>query len=235
MGKYYFLYLLRNEVDRMNTSDYIVPLFATCEKESPLNHSIKINELCFVGNGFFLENYFITAAHVIREGIDHYFEWKNRRVELKDLELVEIRELEYDESGNPYGHHGYDKGDVAIFKFEGVHSPFRLSNTTPQPGMSFHCDFYHKKQYPKEEGHTNSFFWRTEGHLVIEDDDPAENFFGMYMNPVHPEGGGSSGSPLYEENIVYGILHGGGPIEHPEVCVFNSASFIRRLLHYQDR
>ena len=235
MGKYYFLYLLRNEVDRMNTSDYIVPLFATCEKESPLNHSIKINELCFVGNGFFLENYFITAAHVIREGIDHYFEWKNRRVELKDLELVEIRELEYDESGNPYGHHGYEKGDVAIFKFEGVHSPFRLSNTTPQPGMSFHCDFYHKKQYPKEEGHTNSFFWRTEGHLVIEDDDPAENFFGMYMNPVHPEGGGSSGSPLYEENIVYGILHGGGPIEHPEVCVFNSASFIRRLLHYQDR
>ena len=235
MGKYYFLYLLRNEVDRMNTSDYIVPLFATCEKESPLNHCIKINELCFVGNGFFVENYFITAAHVIREGIDHYFEWKNRRVELKDLELVEIRELEYDESGNPYGHHGYDKGDVAIFKFEGVHSPFRLSNTTPQPGMSFHCDFYHKKQYPKEEGHTNIFFWRTEGHLVIEDDDPAENFFGMYMNPVHPEGGGSSGSPLYEENIVYGILHGGGPIEHPEVCVFNSASFIRRLLHYQDR
>ena len=232
MGKYYFLYLLRNDVDRMNTSDYIVPLFATCEKESPLNHSIKINELCFVGNGFFVENYFITAAHVIREGIDHYFEWKNRRVELKDLELVEIRELEYDESGNPYGHHGYDKGDVAIFKFEGVHSPFRLSNTTPQPGMSFHCDFYHKKQYPKEEGHTNIFFWRTEGHLVIEDDDPAENFFGMYMNPVHPEGGGSSGSPLYEENIVYGILHGGGPIEHPEVCVFNSASFIRRLLHY---
>ena len=219
----------------MNTSDYIVPLFATCEKESPLNHCIKINELCFVGNGFFLENYFITAAHVIREGIDHYFEWKNRRVELKDLELVEIRELEYDESGNPYGHHGYEKGDVAIFKFEGVHSPFRLSNTTPQPGMSFHCDFYHKKQYPKEEGHTNIFFWRTEGHLVIEDDDPAENFFGMYMNPVHPEGGGSSGSPLYEENIVYGILHGGGPIEHPEVCVFNSASFIRRLLHYQDR
>ncbi len=57
----------------------------------------------------------------------------------------------------------------------------------------------------------------------------------MNMNPVHLEGGGSSGSPLFEENIVYGILHGGGPIEHPEVCVFNSASFIRRLLHYQDR
>ena len=235
MGKYYFLYLLRNEVDRMNTSDYIVPLFATCEKESPLNHCIKINELCFVGNGFFVENYFITAAHVIREGIDHYFEWKNRRVELKDLELVEIRELEYDESGKPYGHHGSDKGDVAIFRFEEVNSPLRLSDMTPQQGKMLHCDFYHMKPSHQEEGNAKTYFWRTEGQLVIEDDDPAENFFGMYMNPSHPEGGGSSGSPLFEENNVYGILHGGGPIEHPEVCVFNSASFIRRLLHYQDR
>lgn len=186
----------------MNSSDYIVPLFATCEKESPLNHSIKINVPCFIGNGFFVGNHFITAAHVFREGKDHYFEWNNRKVELKDLELVEIRELEYDNSGRPYGHHGSDKGDVAIFKFEGVHSPFRLSNTTPQPGLSFHCDFYHKKQYPKEEGHTNIFFWRTEGHLVIEDDDPAENFFGMYMNPVHPEGGAAA-EVLYMKRILY--------------------------------
>lgn len=219
----------------MNSLDYIVPLFAIYEKESPLNQNIKINELCFVGNGFFVENYFITAAHVIRVGKDHYFEWKNRKVELADLEFIEIRELEYDEFGNPHGHNGLDKGDAAIFRFEEVHSPFRLSNTAPQQGMTFHCDFFHKKPCLEEEGHTNTFFWRTEGHLVIEDDNPAENFFGMYMNPVHPEGGGSSGSPLFEENIVYGILHGGGPIGHPEVCVFNSASSIRRLLHKQDK
>ena len=80
----------------MNSLDYIVPLFATCEKESPLNHDIKISVLCFVGNGFFVENYFITAAHVIRVGKDHYFEWMNRKVKISDLELVEIRELEYD-------------------------------------------------------------------------------------------------------------------------------------------
>jgi hypothetical protein len=128
----------------MNSLDYIVPLFATCEKESPLNHDIKISELCFVGNGFFVENYFITAAHVIRVGKDHYFEWMNRKVKISDLELVEIRELEYDELGNPHGHNGLGKGDVAIFKFEEVHSPFRLSNTAPQQGMTFHCDFFHK-------------------------------------------------------------------------------------------
>ena len=72
--------------------------------------------------------------------------------------------------------------------------------------------------------------------VVTQEDvyDHFGDFFEVTKNPVHPWGGGSSGSPILDDNKVYGILHAGGANDNPDICVFFSAAYALRKILQQN-
>lgn len=216
----------------MNYQTFIKPIFVRIVE---INHSIRMS---FVGNGFFIDNYFITVAHIIEDNqgqngqSNPYIVVDGCEIELTREKAYRWKSLPCDKNGHPFGHDNIKDGDVAVFEMPGIKSELKLSETLPSYGDTFLCDFFHRlapdsKQNFKKD--TNSLYlWETQG-VVSDADGFSGNFFGAKMSPIHPVNGGSSGCPLVKNNIVYGILYAGNE-EYPEICVFYSASDVLKLL-----
>ena len=106
------------------------------------------------------------------------------------------------------------------------------ADSLPKYGQTLHSDFYNRLQVDnnKEQktvviNSQKMYIWETTG-LVWGEEGFCGNFFGATMKPKHPSGG-SSGSPIYDGNIVYGILHNGGD----DFCGFYSSVHALKLLH----
>jgi len=226
----------------MKYDKFIAPIFVHMQIE---DNRVRDS---FVGNGFYIDNYFITAAHVIVNN-QNVNAQSNPFIIIdgKEIELTKERadlwkSLRSNENGNPIEHENSDLGDVAIFRYPGVKSELVLSKNLPKYGETLQCYFLHTEkpkagiQYTtKVIGSISLYDWETSGQ-VHEKDGFLGNFYGATMQPEHPTGGGSSGSPLMKGNVVYGILHAGDPLDkdenlfHPEICVFFAASAALQLL-----
>jgi hypothetical protein len=194
----------------------IVPVFQKIERQGDKEVSLANS---FVGNGFFIKDYFITAAHVIEEARQAaYIKVGIEEIMLSRKDAVIWRSIStenIEEYANP------DSGDIAVYRVDGVNSPLMLSDDLPDMGeMLYSCYFFQNN-------------WHNAKGLVGDDKEWFNgNFFGWKTDTdtIHPTEGGSSGSPLFKNNIVYGILHAGNK-EYPSICVFTAASFAKKLLY----
>lgn len=176
-------------------------------------HSEIIDTLC--GNGFFVGDYFVTAAHVISAVKFPFIKMNGQEFFLKQTDAIVWRKM----SENPKGEEfeNTDNADVAIFHFPNADSPLQLSEKLPEPSTILSCNYHYHSKLCESQG------------VVGDKDCFLGNFFGCRMTPIHPIEGGSSGSPLIKDNIVYGILHAGDTSD-TSICVFSSAAHALHLL-----
>lgn len=229
----------------MKFTDYITPIFSLFETGELAHNSKGEKILSPVGNGLFVGNYFFTVAHVIaeNEGVNGqsnpFIIYKGNKIVLTSKNALIWKALPTKEGGKHYGYEDKNLGDVAVFKVEGVNSPLLLSETAPKEGQILNSAFYHQLHQKSENSSSvqpivysgrNIYLWETTAK-VRGIEDSRGNFFSATMNPPHPTGGGSSGSPLIEDNTVYGILHG-SPTDYPEICVFYSTSHLLSLIRH---
>ena len=196
-----------------NYQKFIVPIYQKMERQGK-EQGIITNSL--VGNGFFIEDYFITAAHVIEEAGIAYINVGDEEKKLCRENAVIWRSMS--EESREYDN--LDAGDIAVYRFVGVKSPLKLSDNSPNMGDILDSSYYY-----------NETWHQTKGLVGDNNDWFSGNFFGWKTDSdnIHPTEGGSSGSPLLKNNIVYGVLHAGNE-EDPSICVFTSALFVKKLL-----
>lgn len=195
-----------------NNQKYIVPIYQKMERQGKEPGALTIS---LVGNGFFIEDYFVTAAHVIDEAGNAYINVGNEEKKLSRENAIIWRSM----LEKAYEYDNLDAGDIAVYRFDGVKSPLKLSESMPNQGdILVSCYYY------------NETWHQTKGSVGDNDDWFRGNFFGWKTDSdnLHPTEGGSSGSPLLKNNIVYGVLHAGNE-EDPSICVFTSASFVKKL------
>lgn len=211
----------------MNALDYTYPIFRDIDEG-----------VDFIGNGFFVGDLFLTADHVLIPdekiaGSNPYIIVNSSKYMLKNKVQLLFKKITLDEHGQMQGYEGGESADIAAFVFDDlkISSPLFLSDSLPEYGQTLHSDFYHRLQVGnnKEQktvviNSQKMYIWETTG-LVWGEEGFCGNFFGATMKPKHPSGG-SSGSPIYDGNIVYGILHNGGE----DFCGFYSSTHALKLL-----
>lgn len=221
----------------MKAIDYIFPIFEDAGGKEGID---------LIGNGFFVGNLFITADHVVS---DSYFtpfiiiNGTQYNLEEKFRIQLNYNSISYDADGHPFGHEDNSKTDFVIYRFDNIkiNSPLRLSENLPSLGQQLNCDFFHRikastnpSQFRESKYPVPLFIWKTTGIVESDANYFIGNFYGSRMSPVHPFRR-SSGSPLYDGEIVYGILHAGGD----DLCVFYSAfhalGLIQRMKQLMDR
>ena len=210
----------------MDALDYTYPIFRDIDEG-----------VDFIGNGFFVGDLFLTADHVLIPddkiaGSNPYIIVNSSKYMLKNKVQILFKKITLDEHGQMQGYEDGESADIAAFNFDNlkISSPLILSDTHPKYGKNLHCDFYHRLNDNNKEQKSvfvNSqkmYLWETIG-VVWGEEGFCGNFFGATMSPKHPSGG-SSGSPICDGNIVYGILHNGGD----DFCGFYSSSHALKLL-----
>lgn len=163
-----------------------------------------------VGCGFIVGNLFFTAGHVIKN-------CKHPHIVLNGVKTLLINRVFYScEEGN-------DKvSDIAIYKLENIYSDICFSCLTPMLGMKLISESYHfsdpRIAVPVSCNATIS---------VVE-----EMYFGAETSTRL--WGGSSGSPVYFEGKVMGMLIAGNDGDNEKrplnFCVFLSATTILNIL-----
>ncbi len=217
------------DLPNMNIEKYVFPIFQ--QRDDGTIDSI--------GNGFFSGNLFFTAEHVVMPSLvaigDPFIIIGNREIILTNKVELNYKSLDDDNEDHTYGHEDKDRTDFSVFILADIdiNSPLRLATSFPARGQHLRCDFYHRikdpfnpshKKLNEESGHM--YYWETTA--IVESDEKyfVGNFFGAKMKPAHPKGG-SSGSPLYDNNnIVYGILHVG----KDDFCGFYAVAHANQLL-----
>ena len=205
----------------MNKSQsYIYPIFSREEvgsaglsKDVIADIRSVIDTIC--GNGFFVGDYFVTAAHVISAVNYPFIKMNGQEITLKQTDAIVWRIMSEDPKEEEY--RNTNNADVAIFHVPNVGSPLQFSEKLPEPSTILSCNY-----------HCHSKFCESQG-VVGDKDFFLGNFFGCQMSPIHPTEGGSSGSPLIKDDIVYGILHAGDTSD-TSICVFSSAAYALHLL-----
>lgn len=213
----------------MKAIDYIYPIFEDAGGEEGV---------ALTGNGFFVNDFFITADHIVSK---YYFTpfiiVNGTKLLLVDDNKVELNynSISYDGNDHPYGHEDDSKTDLAVFIFNNfsIKSPLRLSKSLPESKQELKCDFWHTikdesnlSQESNNIGTLELYIWNTIGVVENNKEYFIGNFYGSRMTPSHPFKR-SSGSPLYCDNNVYGILHAG----KDDLCVFYSAAHAHLLLN----
>ena len=183
--------------------------------------------MCFKGNGFFIDDFFVTDGHVAEPDAaaigDTFIEWKGNPIYLNEKNKVfSINNIiEYKDET----YLATDASDIAVFRVTGVKSPFSLSKSFPREGQLLYNFFFREKKTNSLNTCKKTLFWRTVGSVKLIPDYP--NFFLADMIPSHP-GPGGCGSPIFDKNyVVYGLVQCGDK----NICGFYSASHALQLLH----
>lgn len=183
-------------------------------KQYVFHTSLRDNE---IGCGCLVGHLFITAAHVIEQRpVQWDFNGTTITLAKEDAALYQ-----YDRT--PAG------ADVAVFSMPGMHSPLELDTATPEVGTPLDTISYERITEP-QEGDTiftrqpKERFEMREGRATITQVDG--NFFLCDTSIILKQG--ESGSPVFRDGKVFGILHGGR--DGQPICLFQSAQSIARLL-----
>ena len=208
----------KNEYTQHYMSDefftkFVVPVFGKyeCVKSNPkksIFDSCREVQICetILGTGTLVGNLLITAAHIFNGYFEPSFKFENELYPLcKENQIIQI---DAPKGQGVEVYNDSDCGDIAIFRMTSIFSPIELAESLPKQGQvlnnRFYCSIY------KDGIDTIG--------IMSDDEGIAGNFFTCEMKPQHPTKGGSSGSPLFLGNILYGILHGG----KDDYCVFYS-------------
>jgi len=170
------------------------------------------------GCGVLIENWFVTAAHVVQEhDFILFIDGNTIRLNKSDALIFKYNQTE-------------NGADIAIFRLEGYKSPLRFDTNLPQKGMMLDSISYEHVVEGKSSienifrDETKDWYKLTECQANIIE--LAGNFFKCKTSTILKPG--SSGSPVFRNGKVFGILHGGLPGK--PICVFqSSASIIEQL------
>ena len=170
------------------------------------------------GCGVLVGNLFITAAHVVQEH-DFMLFIEGKTICLNKKEAL-IFKYDQSESG----------ADVAIFRLDGYYSPLELDTQLPEKGMIL--DSISFEHVVEGKSNVKSIFlddskdWYKLIECQTTINELAGNFFQCNTSTILKPG--SSGSPVFRNGKVFGILHGGHPGK--PTCVFQSAQSILSLI-----
>ena len=165
------------------------------------------------GCGFFVGPYFLTAGHVIEDMENPSIEVDGKRIYLKDQ--LGCRN---DKTADGY--------DIAVFRIPGVVSPVELCGEDPCKGMVLESVSYEVF----EEG--NRYI---ECEAVVNEIREVNYFCADTTASLKK---GSSGSPVFYNGKVAGMMHAGnndgGKVKNPllslNFCMFLSASAIKEFI-----
>ena len=165
---------------------------------------------------------FITAAHVVQEHDFHLFiDGKNICLRKEDALLFNYKQSE-------------DGADIAVFRLDEYKSPLELDISSPQTDMLLDSISYEHIVEGKSSteniflGETKDWYKLIECQATINE--LAGNFFQCNTSVILKPG--SSGSPVFRNGKVFGILHGGQV--GTNFCVFQSSSSILSLIAKSD-
>ncbi len=173
------------------------------------------------GCGVLVGSLFVTAAHVVQEHDFHLFiERKKICLRKEDALLYKYKQAE-------------DGADIAVFRLEGYKSPLEFDTASPQIDMILDSISYeHIVEGCSDKkniflGETKDWYKLIACQATI--DVLAGNFYQCKTSTILKPG--SSGSPVFRNGKVFGILHGGQiGTNH---CVFQSScsilSFMRQV------
>lgn len=155
-----------------------------------------------VGQGFFADGLFITAAHVVKDSPKCYIKIGEKRIRLSEIDPILIGEGDVD--SDPY------QIDAAVYKLDAPINLLHLSAYKPQVSdlLKSYC------VYPKFEWGRWANCLSVENALLLEGESEEGNYFYCRCNRDK----GSSGSPVLKGTDVVGIMHGGD--KDKELCAF---------------
>ncbi len=170
------------------------------------------------GCGVLVGNLFVTAAHVVQEHDFHLFiEGKNICLRKEDALLFKYKQAE-------------DGADISVFRLDGYKSPLEFDTSLPQKDMLLDSISYeHVVESSTSLGNVflnESKDWYKLIECQATIDELAGNFYQCKTSAILKPG--SSGSPVFHNGKVFGILHGGQV--GTNLCVFQSSSSILSLI-----
>ena len=146
-----------------------------------------------VGQGFFADGYFITAAHVVKDFPNCYIKLAGNEIRL--IRETPILQGERDIWNDETQH------DVVMYRFDGIPSSLHLSarRVTFDDTLKSYCLF------PKFDNKTNTYYNDLSVEKVVLKNQGTANYLWCECQRYK----GSSGSPLLIYNEVVGIMHSG--------------------------
>lgn len=182
-------------------------------EESCFKYVVPVFDLIHTcGQGCFVGNTFITSGHVIGTETKYLF-WNRERIPLDPKEALSIQIISEDKDEN-------SQNDFALFNFNGINSPLKLSDSLPPVGVILDCLTWAPNNDMSE---VNGFLKRVicKGEVVSH----YYHFFSCRMELNLQEG--ASGSPLIMDNTVWGILSGHDESKCEDELFFQSTAFLR--------
>ena len=163
------------------------------------------------GQGCFIGDCFLTSGHVIGKETKYLF-WNKERFTLDSREALSVQII-------TKGKDDCTQNDFALFRFNGIDSPLKLSNSLPPVGATFDCITWIPDNNMSE---VDGFIKRLicKGEVVRH----YHHFFSCRMD--YKLSKGSSGSPLILDNTVWGLLSGLDDSDGKNELFFQSAAFI---------
>ena len=161
-----------------NSQSYIYPIFSReeaviynstknagpCKDLFTDTHNEIIDTHC--GNGFFVGDYFVTAAHVISAVNFPFIKMNGQEFFLKQTDAIVWRIMSENPKEEDY--ENTDNADVAIFHFPNAGSPLQFSEKLPEPSTILSCNYYYHSNFCESHGEVGDkdFFWATS--LAVE-------------------------------------------------------------------
>lgn len=168
-----------------------------------------------IGQGLLADGYFITAAHVVKDFPGCFTIIKGKRFGFShfypDKHPIFIGE------GNI--HHDPTMIDVAIYPYDDIKSPLKLTSFSPSKGEEFvSCSMHEVIDFATLNPSCKlrkvpAIAWGAEE--------------GNYFYCSCKQYGGSSGGPLLRNNEVIGIMHGG---DGEGLCAFLKAELVSKII-----
>ena len=193
-----------------------------------------------VGQGFIVDGYFITAAHVVNDFPSCFISINSKRFELSDMlirtsffnksdaydKIIKknfyhnpLSKLEYIFIGIGNIYHDSSMMDIAMYPCNDIESPLRLSQHIPLKGDQLISYCMHEEMDFSQLNPPCKL--KTVPALALGQEE------GNYFYCDCEQFAGSSGSPLLEGNEVVGIMHGGND---KGLCAFLKVQVVRNII-----
>ena len=158
------------------------------------------NQQGFTGNGFLVDNFFLTAGHIIEQNISNGYYYM---VNGKTCQLHNALFYEYHNNENINS----ERMDLTIFQQNQIHSPLKFYKVIPQPNTPISIQGFHLSQNEKIEPFiSNGEIHRSHGYQSISTYKTIQqnNIFEIRnANLMEP---GISGSPVFYNNNICGMV-----------------------------
>lgn len=197
-------------------TDFVVPIMEDTKSEETQQ-----------GTGFILDQYLITAAHVFYNLNIGDKRCEELKYKFDDREFsIKLREALFD--GHKYECRKGFSQDLLVFRVNHKGSPFVLNTDGLKDDMVFESCAYH---YDKHKDEMDFRFFKNV--RIFDKKFHKINYFEVIGEHGSPFKKGNSGCPLYNENIVYGVLWkiiGRPSLQYDELFDFVDARYISEML-----